>query len=573
MQESKVELKPEKEIITPDGYRWFVYSEEDTRLRLVCLEDQKTGMVVTTTIANPEKRIAAHRAWAGARHSRAPGSPWEIMYEMGEKGVDPDQKLDDTFTTYGHKSVGDMAKMEISTHRTPMHLNFAVFNNASLNGGQEKSTRYQSKFGQASFHPIENYLPEDMSETDVAGLEKEYQALGQHALDIYATARDYLRTSFMAFYQPESENKAHQNALESRIMDCARFSLPFGICSGFSMDTSARDWSRIISELKASPIAVYRRFGAQVEILFTPSREIEEELKFRAEAPSLIRHSKAQLLVNDNIANLHRFIKEKTDFIDKVPIQREFRGRVDQDVKDLPWVCSEGERFVAQYLLSVWPGVERKPLLKWIARQEDEVKNQISRIIFSGHNHNIELPLWGGTSEMSFVIEGFLGEIRDWNRHRAFRRFAPLPLIFGEGWTADTADQILARGYGLPLYLTEIPRFAEAAGKFEEDLKNYYQQLYSFVESVKDKYKSSIDYAWIINLLPMAHQMDIWMHGDPKQVLYMTHLRVRPGGHINYRDIAFRMNQLVADSDPYLEGLRLAKKPDPVNREEFFDRS
>lgn len=589
-QKTLLDLLPDKEIVTPEGYRWFVYSPKQTGLMLVCLEDQKTGVIVTTIIANPEKRIAAHRAWAGARHSRAPGPPWIIMHEMGEKGVDPDQKLDDTFRNYGHKSVGDMARLEISTHMTPMHLNFAMFNNAVLNGGQEKSTRYQSKFGQAALHPIKNYLPDNMPKSEVKKLEDRYQGLGQQALGAYLSAKDNLRPVFTKFYKPEVENKSHQNALESRVMDCARFFLPFGVCSGFSMDTSARDWSRIISELSASPIAVYQRFGTQIKMLFTPSEEIEKELKFKAEAPSLIRHSDAQPLTNNNLGILHQFIEEKTDLLEKVHIQKEFKGRVDQDVKNVPADYSEGEKLVAQYLLSILPGAEKEQLLKWIGSQKDEVVSQISKIIFNGHNHNIELPLWAGTTGMSVVIEGFLGEIRDWNRHRAFRRFAPLPGIFGEPWTADAAGQILARGYGLPLYLTKIPQFAEVASKFEDGLKDYYQNLFSFVEDVKGKYelsprpkdrgveflsydnKTSIDYSWVINLLPMAHQMDLWMHGDPKQYLYMTHLRVRPGGHINYRDTAYRMNKLVVGADSYLEGLGLNKKPDPKSREEFFDR-
>src|SRR3990167_1898734 len=102
-------LMPERELFTDDGkYHWFVYPAELIGLRLVCLEDLDTGVIVTTTVSNPEKRTAAHRAWAGARHSRAPGMPWEIMQEMGEKGVDPDQKLDELFRGYGHASVGDM---------------------------------------------------------------------------------------------------------------------------------------------------------------------------------------------------------------------------------------------------------------------------------------------------------------------------------------------------------------------------------------------------------------------------------------------------------------------------------
>ena len=63
------------------------------------------------------------------------------------------------------------------------------------------------------------------------------------------------------------------------------------------------------------------------------------------------------------------------------------------------------------------------------------------------------------------------------------------------------------------------------------------------------------------------------MHGDPKQSLYLTMQRTRPGGHINYRMLAYEASQLLAMSDPYLSALQLESRPDPTSRAEFFDRS
>jgi hypothetical protein len=63
------------------------------------------------------------------------------------------------------------------------------------------------------------------------------------------------------------------------------------------------------------------------------------------------------------------------------------------------------------------------------------------------------------------------------------------------------------------------------------------------------------------------------MHGDPKQSLYLTMQRTRPGGHINYRMLAYEASQLLATSDPYLSAIQIKSKPDPKSRDEFFDRS
>src|SRR5574340_326330 len=168
---------------------------------------------------------------------------------------------------------------------------------------------------------------------------------------------------------------------------------------------------------------------------------------------------------------------------------------------------------------------------------------------------------------MTLVIESFLGELRDLNRHRAWGRFFSLPLIFGEPLSRETVAQMLARGFGLPLYLTEIPAFADYKSDFEQDLAAYYIRLQRFLERVATHYGDSIDYSFVLNLLPLAHRVDLWMHGDPKQALYLTAQRSRPGGHINYRALAYEATQLIARSDPYLSGMQLLKKPDPASRE------
>ena len=565
-------LMPERELFTDDGeYHWFVYPAELTGLRLVCLEDLDTGVIVTTTVSNPEKRTAAHRAWAGARHSRAPGTPWEIMHEMGEKGVDPDARPDELFTNYGHASVGDMASLEASVVRCPMHLCFSLFNDSAINSGQEKSTRYQQRFKVAILHGIRHYLPQEFHETELESFEAEYQEFGQLSLELFAKHQRILASAFTGYYQPET--KREEKSLDSRVLDCVRFFLLFGQGSGLSFETSARDWSRIIGDLKASHLAFYNKFGTQLERLFAPTKEEEEALGYRAEAPGLIRHTQPSLTTNNNLERLKSFIEGETNFLDSVSIERDFRGRVVQGLKLLSSEFSEADKMVAQYFLTLWPGASREETLDWIRSQENERKLRISRIIFSGHDNYHEMSHLARTSGITLAFEGFLGEVRDWDRHRAWGRMVTLPLVFGPPVSSDTSYQILGRGYGLPLYLSEVDEFEGLGKDFGNDLDIYYTKLYNFVHKASAVYGDSIDYSFVVNLLPLAHQVTLWMHGDPKQALYMTHQRARPGGHINYRMQAYYANQLMADSGPYLEGMRVSRRPDPRDRDEFFNRS
>jgi hypothetical protein len=570
----KTELKPIKQLDTADGLRWSVYSPEQTSLQLVALEDPETGVTVTTPVANTEKRSASYKAWAGARQSRAGGTPWEILNEMGAKGIDPDEKLEEMFTTYGHASVADMARIQVD-FITPMHWNMALFNQSPINGGQEKSTRYQSRFGRASLHPIRNYLPYFVEPKLAEKLEEEYQSFGDLSLELFAKTREKLTPVYTDFYQPE--NKDHVGALNSRVLDSARYFLLLGQGSGMSMETSARDWARIIGEFKASPIPLYRRIAGQVEHLLCPSSEEENALGYLAEAPGLIRHAESAPTVYQNLVHLKAYA-EGAGILDEaggVPIRRDFAGKVEQDLTLFDKDFSAGDLLAGQYLQLIWPGADTGKLLEWVHGNNYSVSKGISAIIFQDHDKFKELPIWTGTTGLTVDMKSFMGELRDFNRHRGMRRFIPMPLAFGLGWDFDTTQQILARGYGLPRYVDEVSAFKDQKTEMMDGMNGYYDKLYKFVDEVKGQFGNDFDYNFVLNLLPLGHQMDLWMSGDPKQWLYFASQRVRPSGHINYRTLAFDANILVSSSDAYLSGMSFYphSRPDAANRQEFFDRS
>ncbi len=134
---------------------------------------------------------------------------------------------------------------------------------------------------------------------------------------------------------------------------------------------------------------------------------------------------------------------------------------------------------------------------------------------------------------------------------------------------------VLSTGFGLPLYLTEIPEMAEIRASFEGALKGLYGGIERFMSTFKDVVDKDSDHGPVLRrLLPLAHRVELRMHGDPKQGFYMPHLRWRPGGHINYTTQAWDAATHLARSDPYLSGLVPdGARPDPTSRDLFFDRS
>jgi len=566
------EFIPSKEFLTEDGYRWLLFSEDQTGIPLVALEDLDTGVVVSTTISHPEKRISSLRAWSGARHSRAPGYSWDILNEIAGKGVDSDERIGETFLGYGHASPGDMAWLGVHIENVPMHFCMSVFNNLSLNGGQEKSTRYQKRFGKSAVDSLDHYLPSDiLSSHEGPTLEMKYRELANMATILYAKHKSLIEQKYREHFAPET--KSQEAALTARTFDTARVFLLLGQGSSQFVGDTARNFSRLFGELKGSPIPLYGRVAGQLERLFAPNPDEESALGQKAEAPALIRHTEISRIANQNIEELKRFILKRPDFQREVRINSRFRGEVTQNVEYLPRVFTENERLAAQYLLTIWPGFDHTQILAWVARCSEEVKNRMGYIILNNHDDKHELPSFARTTAMTAIVNGSLAEVRDLNRHRSSGRFIELPLVFGLPMTSETFEQILAKGYVLPLYLTEVPEFINLRKTVVEDLNVYYQDFYNFLGWTKATFGESIDYNFMINPLPLAHQISIWMHFDPKSAVYTPKLRYKRGGHINYREAAWEISRRIADSDPYLFPLEILKRPDPGSREEFFDRS
>ena len=549
-----------------DGEVWQFYSKEVTGLDIIKLTDTLTGISLSAPLVNSKLRGASHLAWAGARHSRSAGGTENILAEMMEKNVNPDSKLEETFRGYGHASVADMARISLHFNDVPMHVPLWIFNYGDINSGQEKSTRFQKQFKGAALHPLSNYLPLNANEP---GANDGYHALAELARSAFSDFQPKVTEAFKKYYQPESQSDTR--ALEARVLDTIRYFLLLGQATGFAFETSARDWSRLISRLKAAPVPVYKGLGLMLERFLAPDAEIEKEMSFLAEAPSLIRHTSEDSQLIDNLRHLEAYLINASDMHEKI---KEAKYR-DECVEVLPANISIGSRAIMQYILCIWPELDDKGLLDWIDGLPNEKRSEIGRIIFRGHDHHHEMPsCLTRVTGLTAVVRGTLGELRDFNRHRGFGRFVQAPNPLMRRINKNSALSLIGAGYGVPLYLSKISEFKELLSVYKERMDFYYMELGGFVEIISQKCDPETDYSFILNLLPLAHRVNLWMHGDPKQFQYCSALRTRPGGHINYRVLAHDLNTEISKHDPFLSGGKLQEtRPDPSDRKQFFSRA
>ncbi len=557
----------------PDYFSFEITTVDETDLVLVSLHDSRTNFTVRTALPNSGKQTASIMAFAGARYSRASISAVELFKEIKAAKKDANSRLSTIFKAYGHASVADMANMFCYIENVPDIYSPMFYGESSVGAGQGRSTRYQD-FSSSTPTDLQDYFSDDEvkklvshSPDEMNQINTSFQHLQNELLEKYRKWVSILTEKYTKIYEIDTQNKQQMGALAARVFDTARYFLPAGTAlkTSFAYLTSAREWARLISFLTARDDRDLRYLGSQLEFLFAPDPDVAESVGYTPEAPDLIRYTSADETSNNNLQSLKEYLVQTGfDSLEKPSTQFGFKPlSIELYAVDL----SAGEKILAQNILQLYPTINTKWLAQYVRDISVQDKLEISEILFSDHTHHNQTGNAFRVNTHSFVLTCSISETRDLIRHRAWGRFVPMMAC------EQNYRDIINEGYTLPLYLTNNSHLSAEREQFEQDILEYYNHLKQFADSVK-----SLDWFpqhLLIQLLPFCHVMKLWFHGSPKEMSYLTNLRVRPGGHINYRYLAYQMAKLASQSDPLLSSLDLGelKEPDACSRGEFVDRS
>ena len=546
-------------------FQFSISDPDKTDLVIVSVTDTRTGYTVRTALPNSGKQTASIMAFAGARFSRSALSAEELFQEIRQAGSNANEKLANIFRNYGHSSVADMAQLFAYIEQIPDHYSTIFFNETSVGGGQQRSTRYQD-FGNSKPLGLDS-LGIDANSEDYAKINQALLDLQQYSLEKYKYWQEKLTTEYIKVYEIDKDNKSETGALTARVFDSTRYFLPSGLMNKTSLAyiTSAREWARLISVFKASNEYNLVCLAEQLEILFAPDESVAEKLKYTPEAPDLIRHTEADEITNKNLHILQQYLEEHLKITQVLEFSKTITcHKVKADL--LTMSLSVGSKILLQHILTIYPNASIQSIIQFIDNLNIEQKSYISKILFKDFNHHKQMGNLFRVNTHSFVLTCSNSELRDLNRHRAWGRYIP-------ALNTNKYKEILYTGYTLPLYLTKNPALKEIRQEFEQDLQEYYKKLQNFIDM-------SSEYEWFpqyiyVQLLPFAHIFTSFFHASPKEISYMTQLRVRPGGHINYRQLAYDIAKLGANSESLLKAMipEHIVKPDACSREEFIDRS
>jgi thymidylate synthase ThyX len=548
-------------------YKHFTFSisnPNETDLVLVSVTDSRTGFVVRTALPNSGKQTASIMAFAGARFSRSDLTAQDLFEEIKRAGADANEKLANIFRNYGHSSVADMAQLFGYIENVPDLYSTIFYGDSSVGGGQQRSTRYQDFRG---------CIPMTLKEVGLSSRKKiyseidnDFQGLQKNLLSKYTKWSDKLPEIYGKVYQIDTTKRGEMTAMTARVFDTARYFLPSGVCNktSFAYITSAREWARLISVFKSSDDTNLVYLGEQLEVLYAPIPEYANEIGYTPEAPDLIRYTSSDETTGENLKELKEYLEKETNILSIQELKFvEYKAisamLIDQSI-------TAGTKVMMQNILTLYPNIEVLRLIDWLQQLDKDEKKTISRLVLGNFTHHKQMGSQFKVNTHSYVLTCSNSEMRDLNRHRAWGRFCPII-------STQNYDHLLDSGYTLPLYLTENLALIDIRGEFEADVVEYYRLLQDFI--VKIKKEDWFPKHLLRQLLPFGHVFTYFMHGSPKEISYLSHIRVRPGGHINYRLLGYEMARLAGKSEPFLVGLDLGEeaKPNPSSRDEFVDRS
>lgn len=539
------------------SWQYSLSDIKKTGLQLVAVQDSASGVTLRTALANTQQQVPATMAFAGARYSRSALSAEELFAEIQGGKKSAQEKLAAIFVNYGHASVGDMAMLFAYLENVPRYVLMQFFASTALGGGQERSTRYQD-FSQAKPPNWDWYRGETSS--------KEWQVIKKRAdsnfndlLADYRSLMEPTKEALAGVFKPEEGNKGQESAWQARSFDVARALLPLGMTTSGAYIVSAREWARLIQVFRSSEHRDLQVVGEGLQALFAPDPAVQAEIGYSPEAPDLIRHTEPSQVEREWLASL---AAAADDLLASVRSGRPRRNPQSQSVHVRSELDSTTWPLFAA-LSVINPQLTVEQFTRWFAGLSTYRHKKISEILFHGFTHHQQLPIWTHHAGLTLELHATVSEIIDLNRHRSCGRL---------GLLTQTANpsSLLRDGYLLPMYL-DHPKLKKLRAKYIAALDRHY----AAVQKLADQLPSTVSPRLLLGLLPNAHHVRYYLSGGVKELHYLANLRVRPGGHINYRWLAYEVARQVSKHAPHLSGIALSQeqKPDPFSREQFFNRS
>lgn len=528
------------------------------------LVDNEYKIKAITFERTPKSSVVAYLAARYSRSSEPITDTFKKLLKEGDESIEDisERRLEAIFHGYGHKSAGDQSEIIICLENIPLYTIEVLFNWLPVVAGQARSTRYQNFIKTEDSASIVVDIPSSLN------LPPEWVALYKDVLENQITIfnRLYIETETeqaVAFEVDIENNKKDRECNRVRALDTARYLLPLGLRSSVALFVNATNLSELIANLLGSSNTYNVATGQLLLNLLT-----NKEYKYNKQAESLIRHTEA------------KYTYYKTDALLRDLVLAEgfnYLGDNCKSILDSIVVDSQATIYsvLGHAIQLAYPRLLDLDINNDL--NKDQLKrllDKISEIIF---NNSTDKSLPNSiiqTSSIAFYGLMDIGSARDLNRHRSTERFFAYLSDVYPTYEDITSTNVTSK-FAISPYLAAKPKLCFLEVEYEHMLSSYYFQI-QLVMMMGRQCNIPLE---ILNeygkyLLPMAHLINYSIYADLKDIIYISHLRTRPGGHIAYRMIVNEwITQLAQQSDFFNPLLQQLSSVDPYDNEQYLNRS
>jgi hypothetical protein len=541
-------------------YGYEVQSGEKIGFPVASCNDLETGIVVRTPLASSERSYPAFIAYVGAKFSRSRAGMLELMGEVEsaylEGKLTPEKRLASIVNGLKHQSPGGMAHVAVSIENVPLMTAASLFRRTILHDGQEASTRYIDFASGNDLPELGTLLPEGAKTSPE--LKQRYADLQKIALGNYLNWFPKVYQAYKGHFQINETETKEKDALTARAYDTVRGFLLTGFKTSVVYVTNATTMQQLIGDFGADRIPGEGQLSQALLALLAPPEKVEG---YYPEIKTLLNHAEPNMRNRDEQVELRDFLTKEPSFNELLKKKRTFAGLVENSCELLPDSVKATDKIIAQEILVINPALKFNDILSYVTTLNDEERAEIGRIIFSRRDRFNVPAIAGSSATLGLHFDIDLGIERDLGRHRAWERVSPIH----ENRVA--LGEIAETGFTQAAYL-QIPELAPIQKGMEADMNKYYEKRRIFLEKLSRSVGREAADKVGMYLLPLAHQVDMIMNGDVRNMVYLQDMRIREGVHIDARRVIASANKQVAESDSLYRSLAY-----PENRVLVDDRA
>lgn len=495
---------------------------------------------VYSLLSNPGHRTPAVNASTLAAYSRSAKSIPDLLADRQERGIDGAEVTDKIISGYNHPSVMGLGHLYVAMENVDVLTEMHFFNWHHLQDGQARSTRFQNftKGGR-------KYAP-----CPLPAHSDGYHAILDYWLDglehFYPLVREYLQQRF--------DVSDKEPALNPRTLDCVRYFVPLGISTNVGAVQSGREWSKWIADLRSM---------GQLELADAMETVLRHGWDgYVPEGDVLIRYTEPkdnpiQELV-DAVGTPHG---AGTCWDTDTPIDITNTFDVVRP-GDVTWWGGADPLMVHLYLLR-YPHLRHLNIKSKQFMEADTLNEKVVAEAMATYNWKHEPGPIASNGALGIQGMADVGSLKDLLRHRSVDAF--IPLLHTEHYMGQ---ELLNSSFSIHPYLVGTPLGEQMSEYMEEG----YKRIRWWSQAAHHNSDKAAFNRALKNLLPHGHCTPYVFYGKPASFMtYICDLRVRPGGHMAYRQLAHAWAEGIAKQWPLW---RYKVPPAPTySREEFIDRT